>query len=147
MNEKKTIVKSHICGVSCHAGGANCNGYCTTQSIPRPGTYELALMNFGGAIAALQAGHCVTRVSWHAGAMFVFLRPSDTLSMSFLPCVKTLPASVKALLTGLGRDIEFLPCLCLMNAMGQVVNGWQASQLDVLACDWVIFDSGCLGDS
>jgi hypothetical protein len=137
MNEKKTIVKSHVCGVSCHQGGANCNGYCTTQSIPRPGTYELALMDIGGAVADLEAGHCVKRVGWHADAMFVFLRPGDTLSKAFLQIVKTLPASAKALLMGLGRDVEFLPCLCLMNEQGQVVNGWQPGQVDSLAKDWV----------
>lgn len=36
------ITKSHVCGVTCHKGGTNCNGYCVDELVPAPATYEVA---------------------------------------------------------------------------------------------------------
>lgn len=35
----KTVVKSFVCGVTCHEGDKNCNGYCIDGRIPHPDTY------------------------------------------------------------------------------------------------------------
>lgn len=72
--------------------------------------------------------------------MFVFQRPGDTLSKDIVPVVKSLPETTKQFLTELDRDIEFLAYLCMWSATGEVVNGWLASQTDMLSSDWGILD-------
>jgi hypothetical protein len=96
--------------------------------------------DFGQALAAAKAGKRVSRVGWNGKGMFVFQRPGDTLSASFLPQVKSLPQTVKDFLVAQNRDIPFLPYLCMWSATGEVVNGWLASQTDMLATDWCILD-------
>ena len=42
-NSTKLLKRFHVCGVTCHKNGNNCNGYCTTQAITSPATYEVGL--------------------------------------------------------------------------------------------------------
>lgn len=72
--------------------------------------------------------------------MFVFLRPGDELAADFIPRVKSLPDSVKVFLAAQERAVSFLPYLCMYAADGSIVNGWLASQTDMLAEDWTILD-------
>jgi hypothetical protein len=97
-------------------------------------------MPFGQAIEALKKGMKVARAGWNGNGMFVFLRPGDTLPAAALQNIKTLPSAAKYFLVGLGRDVEFLPCLCMFSVTGAVVNGWLASQTDMLAEDWRIVE-------
>lgn len=96
--------------------------------------------SYGAALEALKAGKRAARYGWNGKGMFVFMRPGDTLPKDFLPSVKSLPTATKDFLVSLGRDVVFLPYLCMWSATGEVVNGWLAAQTDMLADDWVIFD-------
>lgn len=111
-------------------------------------------VNFGVAIEAAKKGKRIARSGWNGKGMFVFQRPADELPVDFIVNkVKSLPQSVKNFFTakfawtteeseaGEGpesKTIKFGPYLCLYAADGSIVNGWLASQTDILAEDWVI---------
>jgi len=95
---------------------------------------------FGQALEALKEGKRCSREGWNGKGMFIFQRPGDTLPQDFLPKVKSLPDSTKAFLVAQKREIAFLPYLCMYAATGEIVNGWLASQTDMLATDWCILD-------
>jgi hypothetical protein len=113
--------------------------------------FESTGIDYGHALAAVKAGHCVARAGWNGKGMCVFMRPADNLPISFLPKVKSLPESIKKRLLDrtLGAThyasggeimVPFCAYLCMLAADGSVVNGWIASQTDALATDWVILD-------
>ena len=104
-------------------------------------------MSFGLAIEALQKGQKVARRGWNGKDMFIFMRPADELDIDFIPKVKSLPDSVKTDLTAHGEThyasgdkikVKFNAYLCMKAADGSIVNGWLASQTDILADDWMI---------
>lgn len=86
--------------------------------------------------------------------MFVFQRPADELPLKMVvQQVKSLPQSVKdffhfncndangnAVSLEEGKPVKFGAYLCMYTADGSIVNGWLASQTDILADDWVILD-------
>lgn len=108
--------------------------------------------NFGQAIEAVKEGKRVARQGWNGKGMFVFLRPADQLSIeTVVHQVKSLPYSVKAYFANLtnpslgnGIDgdtlIKFGEYFCMKAADGSIVNGWLASQTDMLSNDWCILD-------
>jgi hypothetical protein len=83
--------------------------------------------------------------------MFVFIRPEDVLDTNtIINKVKSLPQSVKDYFEkteynqhpseqGLTK-IKFTAYLCMKAADGTIVNGWLASQTDMLSDDWQIFE-------
>lgn len=112
-------------------------------------------LKFGLAIEALKRGKKVARKGWNGKDMFIFMRPSDELSVDMIiNKVKSLPKSVKdyfAEYTWLDSDtdeevpddkamVEFTSYICMKTADTKIVNGWLASQTDMLAEDWVILD-------
>jgi len=100
-------------------------------------------MNFGEAIEALKQNKLAARSGWNGKGMFIFMRPSDELDVDFIPKVKSLPDSVKDYLTKnavSGAKIPFTAYLCMKAADGTIVNGWLASQTDMLAEDWSVLD-------
>lgn len=82
------------------------------------------------------------------------MRPSDSLHIdTVVNVVKSLPIGVKNyfkqdILDQNGNPIESDPgdkvlltrYLCMKAADGTIVNGWLASQTDMLAEDWMIFE-------
>lgn len=110
------------------------------------------MLNFGEAIEALKAGHLVQRVGWNGKGMFIFMRPADELTVEFIVNkVKSLPESLKTFYKGQfawnsteseagnGPDkatVKFGSYLCMKAADGSIVNGWLASQTDILSEDW-----------
>jgi hypothetical protein len=97
-------------------------------------------LTYGQALEALKKGKRVSRAGWNGKGMFVFQRPADTLSASFISNVKSLPDTVKTFLVLRGGDVAFLAYLCMYAADGSIVNGWLASQTDMLAEDWCVLD-------
>lgn len=111
-------------------------------------------LDFGFAVRALKNGKLVARRGWNGKGMFLFLRPSDSLSAEFIvEKVKSLPQSFKNHVAGqfawdsdaIEKDngprkteIAFGAYICMKAADGTIVNGWLASQTDILAEDWVI---------
>lgn len=110
---------------------------------------------FGQAIEALKEGKRVSREGWNGKNMFVFQRPSDELEMEFIiEKVKSIPQSVKdyykTIVETAGNDdtrnfllkqkVALTAYLCMYAADGSIVNGWLASQTDMLSSDWCILD-------
>lgn len=106
-------------------------------------------LNFGQAIEALKDGEMVARSGWNGKGMFIFMRPADTLTTGFIPKVKSLPDSVKNWIdknmddkVNRGEEglnpVKFTAYLCMKAADNTIVNGWLASQTDMLAEDWEI---------
>lgn len=104
---------------------------------------------FGFAIEALKAGQMVRRAGWNGKGMFLFMRPEDTLTTGIIAKVKSLPQSVKDWIdrevddkdnpgeSGL-NPVKFTAYICMKAADGSIVNGWLASQTDILSEDWEI---------
>lgn len=110
--------------------------------------------SFGQALASLKHGRLVFRAGWNGKGMFIFMRPADELHVSFVATeIKSLPQGVKDyfaqdLVDGEGNPLElksddnvkFTAYMCMKAADGTIVNGWLASQTDMLANDWMIFE-------
>ena len=106
--------------------------------------------SFGQALKSLKSGFLVTRKGWNGKGMFIFMRPADQLPIGFVAKdIKSLPTGVKQYYA---QDLEyrqeepaedtvkFTAYLCMKAADGTIVNGWLASQTDMLSEDWMIFD-------
>lgn len=109
-------------------------------------------INFGAAIEAAKLGKRIARSGWNGKHMFVFQRPEDEIPVqTVIENVKSIPYSVKLFLhnkykhdyVGSSGEVfktKFGPYLCMYTADGSIVNGWLASQTDILAEDWAILD-------
>lgn len=100
--------------------------------------------NFGEALEAAKKGLRIAREGWNGKGMFVFQRPEDSLDRQMvIDKVKSLPDSVKKYFAGEEGDVQdtirFTAYLCMYAADKSIVNGWLASQTDMLANDWVIY--------
>lgn len=104
----------------------------------------MSKVNFGTAVEAAKQGKLIAREGWNGKGMFVFQRPEDELPVDFIiEKVKSLPAAFKNFYsanTHNGNPVKFTAYLCMKAADGTVVNGWLASQTDILAEDWVILE-------
>lgn len=109
---------------------------------------------FGQALMSIKRGDLVTRKGWNGKGMFIFMRPADELHVGFVAKeIKSLPQKVKDYyyqdcIDGNGNPIDlaksdvvkFTEYICMKAADGSIVNGWLASQSDMLANDWMIFE-------
>lgn len=107
-------------------------------------------MNFGQAIEALKEGKMLVRKGWNGKNMFIFMRPYDNIDISKLSNIKSLPENVKKWFvdewaqgnttyeSGNPIQIHFNEYLCMVDPLGNIVNGWLASQTDMLSDDWEI---------
>ena len=121
-------------------------------------TYDVVKLaytcTFGDALEAVKQGKRAARVGWNGKGMFIFMRPADELNVEFVvDKMKSLPQSVKDyylqdIINEKGErvsveendNVKFTAYLCMKAADGSIVNGWLASQTDMLAEDWVILD-------
>ena len=103
-------------------------------------------MNFGEAITLLNAGHPVTRSGWNGKGMFLIraggykveadkVKPNGIITTEFLER------------RGL-THLEILPHIDMwtVNASGRqaYLAGWLASQSDMLADDWMIYEESTI---
>ena len=99
---------------------------------------------FGQAIGSLKHGFLVRRKGWNGKGMFLFLRPWDSLNDGFIiDTVKSLPWSFKEWVKAHPKaegERFFAQYICMKAADGSIVNGWLASQTDMLSEDWVLVD-------
>lgn len=104
------------------------------------------LGSFGQALKSIQRGRLVARQGWNGKGMFIFQRPEDSLPTNIIVNqVKSLPESFKRWVSDNYGDsesdkIKFTAYLCMKTADGTVVNGWLASQTDMLTNDWMIVE-------
>lgn len=96
--------------------------------------------SFGQAIGSLKNGFLVRRQGWNGKGMFLFMRPADMLSDDFIvDTVKSLPYNFKQWVKNHPNERKerfFTQYICMKAADGSVVNGWLASQTDMLSDDW-----------
>lgn len=99
---------------------------------------------FGQAIGSLKHGFLVRRKGWNGKGMFLFMRPFDLLTDGLITdTVKSLPWSFKEWVkTHPSEDGKrlFTQYICMKAADGSIVNGWNATQVDMLSEDWVLVD-------
>ncbi len=86
-------------------------------------------MNFGDAIKAMKEGKKVSREGWNGKGMFVYM-------MDGYPDGVVANEETKRK-TGFDAVI-IRPYFAMLDATGQIVVGWLASQTDMLAEDWGI---------
>lgn len=111
-------------------------------------------LNFGQALEALKQGKRALRAGWNGKGMFIFMRPADELHIEMVvDKVKSLPQSVKdyykqditnsdgeRIATDADDTVKFTAYICMKAADGTIVNGWLASQTDMLSEDWGVLD-------
>lgn len=105
-------------------------------------------LTFGEALDAVKQGKLIAREGWNGKGMFVFMRPADDLPITVLLGAKSLPKRLKdyyelkhqPIIPESIPKISFTAYLCMKAADDTVVNGWLASQTDMLAEDWCIID-------
>ena len=109
---------------------------------------------FGQALESIKQGRLVARKGWNEKGMFIFMRPADEIRVDVVVNnVKSLPFSVKEYYqqdmfdsNGVpiqitdGDVVKFTAYICMKAADGTIVNGWLASQTDMLAEDWQLFE-------
>lgn len=86
--------------------------------------------DFGGALDYLRRGHRVARKGWNGKGMFLFLVPGSTFNVDREPMLTHF---------GVGTEITYHSHIDMKTVDGSVVP-WLASQTDLLAEDWVLFD-------
>lgn len=95
-------------------------------------------LNFGEALQALQDGFVVSRQGWNGKGMFLFIRPEAVVPVQL---VKTLPELVQQYYERIGIfQVKFTGYICMKAADESIVNGWLASQSDILAKDWCVLE-------
>jgi hypothetical protein len=99
---------------------------------------------FGQAIGSLKNGFKVAREGWNGKGMFLFMRPFDSLKDDFIiDTVKSLPYNFKEWVKAHPNESGerfFTQYICMKAADGSIVNGWNATQVDMLSDDWVLVD-------
>lgn len=92
-------------------------------------------MDFGDAIRAMKAGSKVARHEWNSKGMWLSLTPgtkrvpaANIWSLNNRAYAESLPDQV----------VEVLPAITMKMATGEILMGWFATQVDMLAEDWQI---------
>lgn len=81
-------------------------------------------MDFGQAINELKNGKKVCRSGWNGKNMFIYLEES----------LRRRPVSMNDI------DMIFEPVIVMFTAKRTYQRGWLASQADILADDWEVFE-------
>lgn len=105
-------------------------------------------LTYGEALEAVKTGKLISREGWNGKGMFVFQRPADTLNIGILLGAKSLPKGLKDYYESKHQPIVnvedvkvlFTAYLCMKAADDSIVNGWLASQTDMLSNDWCILN-------
>ena len=114
-------------------------------------------LSFGVALEAAKQGQLVAREGWNGKDMFVFMRPADNIAIGSIAMIKSLPQPVKNYFSAKAvkspsdenpgsekapgmEPVKFTAYLCMKAADGSIVNGWLASQTDMIAEDWTILE-------
>lgn len=95
---------------------------------------------FGEAIEAAKMGKCISRKGWNGKGMFVYLHKGshDFGEKEWAELIDGVKSNLFD--DGHTGTSTRLPCLNMLSATGSIVNGWLASQTDILAEDWCILE-------
>lgn len=95
-------------------------------------------MNFGEAIEALKDGKSVARAGWNGKGMFVYLVKGSFDSTDAPRPLHVDNISTELFSLGDHGTTTRLPHIAMATATGATLNGWLASQSDMLADDWEV---------
>ena len=95
-------------------------------------------MRFGEALALARKGRKIARYGWNGKGMYVYYKPGRIIALdkwqATMPSEKPTEAEKKK------GYVVVLPRLDMMNAQGERIIGWTASQMDMLIDDWYVVD-------
>lgn len=94
-------------------------------------------MNFGHAIEAMKRGAKVARAGWNGKGMWIVLSNTPAAFRS-VPADNFWSDHGRDFAMSQGGYAEVLPCFLMKTADDKILQGWLASQTDMLAEDWVV---------
>ena len=95
-------------------------------------------MRFGEALDHARTGKKIARRSWNGKNMYVYL--TEGCIIPFEDWVERSPSQVLTNTERKRGHVIIKPHLDMMNAQGERIIGWAASQMDMLIDDWYIVD-------
>lgn len=90
---------------------------------------------FGQAIAALKRSWKVAREGWNGKGMWLWLKSETMVKSEWCH-----DPALKEIADKNGGEIYAGGCICLKTAQNTIQSGWNPSQQDVLANDWVLVE-------
>lgn len=95
-------------------------------------------MKFGEAITLLNTGHPVTRAGWNGKGMFLIR--AGGYKVAACDAKPNGPIDAKFLDRRGLTHLEILPHIDMWTAQNTYLPGWLASQSDMLADDWMLYN-------
>lgn len=93
-------------------------------------------LSFSEALENIKSGNPVLRQGWNGKGMSIFLKKgSRPIDMCESHEYFGVPADLFE--KGDAGTVVRMPCVCMKAANGEIVEGWLASQTDMLAKDWI----------
>lgn len=96
------------------------------------------LNDFGWAIQQIKQGKAVARFGWNGKGMYVYLNKGSVDAAGKYTSLSISGVSFDLFDIGDSGTLTRLPNLVMKTAGGEILNGWLASQTDILAEDWVL---------
>lgn len=100
----------------------------------------ITAMSFGHALAAAKDGHPIARRGWNGKGMFVVLMPALQLPPFNTQGTDRKVNDRTAKWIGEDTPLDCQPYFAMFTADKKWQPGWLASQADMLADDWMIFE-------
>ena len=95
-------------------------------------------MRFGEALAHARKGRKIARHGWNGKNMYVYMIPGRIIPLDKWEAI--MPTEYPTEEEKKRGYVVILSRLDMMNAQGERVVGWLASQMDMLIDDWYIVD-------
>ena len=95
-------------------------------------------MRFGEALDHARTGKKIARRGWNGKNMYVYVKPGRLIPLEKWRAM--MPSEEPTEVEKKKGYIVVLPHLDMMNADGERIIGWVASQMDMLIDDWYIVD-------
>jgi hypothetical protein len=131
-------------------GNNNIVGNGNTQTGSHSSLPPTKNVSFSRALELLKNGNLIQRAGWNGKGMFLFIRPEFSCSKETFDKIVSVPENAKKKIaeTLSTRDnlfqaeefAKFTAYISMFAADGSIVNGWLASQTDILATDWQIVE-------
>ena len=95
-------------------------------------------MRFGEALAHARNGKRIARLGWNGKGMYVYVKPGRIIPLEMWQA--TMPSERPTEAEKKKGYVVVYPHLDMMDAQGERVIGWVASQMDMLIDDWYLVD-------
>lgn len=95
-------------------------------------------MRFGEALVHARKGKKIARHGWNGKGMYVYVKPGRIIPLEMWQV--TMPSEKPTEEEKKKGYVVVNPHLDMMNAQGERIIGWSASQTDMLIDDWYLVD-------